>query len=212
MDFKEKLRLALNGMLPGHEAHKILAPSYRQKELDDMSGKSFFPRLAAVMLLFREIEGIPHLILIRRSDYVGIHSGQMGFPGGRWEESDLDFAHTAFREVEEEIGIPARNIELLGQMSDLYIPPSNFLMKIFVGYLTDIPFYDLDVREVSEIYEIPFPFFQDEKNIREGEFPGHPDKALKKAPYFHVSDQVRIWGASAMALSELLQILKEQDD
>jgi 8-oxo-dGTP pyrophosphatase MutT (NUDIX family) len=147
------------------------------------------------------------MIVIRRSVYVGVHSGQIAFPGGRYEEEDGDVKVTAFREIEEEIGIPEDKIEIIGRLSDIYVPPSNFLISVFVGYLAEKPVYKIDEREVDEVIEIPFADFFKPDVIKHKDFYVNSIKAVSNAPYYDVTN-AEIWGASAMVISELLDIIQ----
>jgi NTP pyrophosphohydrolases including oxidative damage repair enzymes len=201
-DLKEKLK----GALPGIDSHLKMAPPQRAETLKNgLDQKENAKKSAVMMLFFVENEEL-QLIVIRRSDYVGIHAGQIAFPGGRYEEEDGDVEVTAFREIEEEIGITRDKIELLGRLSDIYVPPSNFLISIFVGFLNEKPVYHRQEREVAEVIEIPFREFFDADVIKTKDFYVGSLKASANAPYFDVSN-AEIWGASAMVIHELLDML-----
>ena len=161
---------------------------------------------SAVLILFFHEEDELKMIVIRRSVYVGIHSGQIAFPGGRYEEEDKDVRTTALREIQEEIGISEDKIELLGRLSDIYVPPSNFLISVFVGYLDEKPIYNIDEREVAEVIEIPFAEFYRTNQVKQKDFYVNSIQAVSNAPYFDVTN-AEIWGASAMVISELLDVL-----
>ena len=126
---------------------------------------------------------------------------------GRYEEEDGEVRVTALREIEEEIGIPAEKIEIIGRLSDIYVPPSNFLISVFVGHLAEKPQYKIDEREVDEVIEIPFSDFFKPDVVKQKDFYVNSIKAVSNAPYFDVTN-AEIWGASAMVISELLDILK----
>jgi hypothetical protein len=87
------------------------------------------------------------------------------------------------------------------------VPPSNFLISVFVGYLAEKPVYKIDEREVDEVIEIPFFDFFKPDVIKQKDFYVNSIKAVSNAPYFDVTN-AEIWGASAMVISELLDILK----
>ena len=146
------------------------------------------------------------VVFIRRSEYVGIHSGQIAFPGGRYEESDSDLRETAMREVEEELGIPRDSYEIIGQLTDLYVPPSNFLVRAYVAYTHQRPSYQPDSREVQEVIEIDFSHFFNKEIVKVKDFPAHNSVNNTSAPYFEVNDVV-IWGATAMMLRELTDLM-----
>ena len=193
--------------MPGLDAHLRMAPEHRAVELLAVHDADFNPRLSAVLvILFHEDEKLK-VVFIRRSEYVGIHSGQISFPGGRYEESDGDLRVTAFREVEEEIGVPADSLDLLGNLSDLYVPPSNFMVRAFVAYAKNRPVYTPDSREVQDIIEVELDYLYRKDIVSWKDFPAHNSKQITRAPYFDVNGTI-IWGATAMMLSELLDILR----
>ncbi|MDD4489199.1 MAG: CoA pyrophosphatase [Paludibacter sp.] len=201
----EKLRLKLKGNLPGIESHIKMAPEHRAEELFKINPNDFNPRLSAVLIiLFHENEELK-IVFIRRSEYVGIHSGQIAFPGGRYEDSDEDLRTTALREVEEEIGIKADAVEILGYLTDLYIPPSNFMVRAYVGYLKEEPVFNIDDREVQEVLVLGYEHFKHPDVIKIREFKTHNSTRLTKAPYFEIDGAI-IWGATAMILTELLDL------
>lgn len=204
------IKLGLSKSLPGLTSHLKMAPSTRKSELEAAGEAMQFAKKSAVMiLLFHENEKLK-IVFIRRSFYVGIHAGQMAFPGGRFEESDLTVDNTAFREIEEEIGIKQENIELLGRISDIYVPPSNFLISVFVGYLHEKPQYKPDEREVAEIIEIDFDEFLQTDNIGIKSFHVPSANHAVEAPYYRTS-RCDIWGASAMVMSELIDLLTSKE-
>lgn len=205
---QEILKLKLSGTLPGTASHLKMAPPHRAEELKEAQNRIDEARKSAVMILFfRDELEVLKMIVIRRSEYVGVHSGQIAFPGGRYEEEDGDVEITALREVEEEIGIPREKIELLGRLSDIYVPPSNFLISVFVGYLNEKPQYKIQEREVAEVIEIPFRDFYQSDIVKQKEFFVRSQNASSFAPYFDVTN-AEIWGASAMVISELLDVLQ----
>lgn len=202
------LKNKLSGSLPGVRSHLKMAPEHRAEELLALNDKDFNPRLSAVLIiLFHDNERLK-VVFIRRSEYVGIHSGQIAFPGGRYEDTDPDLRATALREVEEEIGIKAGLIEILGQLSDLYIPPSNFLVRTFVGYTKSKPQYKIDSREVQEVLEFDFNIFQTDNIVKVRNFKAYNVERVINAPCYEI-DGVVIWGATAMILAELIDLVKE---
>jgi len=203
-EIKQKLQLPLPGMI----SHLKMAPPHRAHEIINQLDNAENAKKSAVLILFFHEHNELKMIVIRRSVYVGIHSGQIAFPGGRYEEEDLEVKTTALREIEEEIGIPREKIEILGRLSDIYVPPSNFLISVFVGYLAERPEYNIDEREVDEVIEIPFSEFYKPDTVKEKDFYVNSIKAADNAPYYDVSN-AQIWGASAMVISELLDMLKQ---
>jgi len=203
----EFIQEKLAGPLPGKASQIKMAPDHRIAELFRVRDDDFNPRLSAVLCLLFPENGTLKVIFIRRSEYVGIHSGQISFPGGRYEESDGDLLVTALREVYEEIGIRPEDVEILGQLTDLYVPPSNFMVRTFVAYLKQKPEYLIDPREVQEIIEVELDYLFRTDIIRRKDFVAHNSTINTNAPYFDV-DGVIIWGATAMILTELADLLK----
>ena len=204
---KQELKQKLSKSLPGMHSHLKMAPEHRISEYLNEQKLLVNARKSAVMILFFQEENQLKMIVIRRSVYVGIHSGQIAFPGGRYEEEDKEVRVTALREIQEEIGIPEDKIEIIGRLSDIYVPPSNFLISVFVGFLAEKPQYKIDEREVDEVIEIPFSDFFNPEVIKRKDFYVNSIKAVSNAPYFDVT-KAEILGASAMVISELMDILK----
>ncbi|NDP19602.1 MAG: CoA pyrophosphatase [Paludibacter sp.] len=203
---KQELKLKLSKPLPGIHSHLKMAPEHRAEQLMSYDDGFKEAKIGAVLILFYHENDDLKMIVIRRSNYVGIHAGQIAFPGGRYEEEDKNVMTTALREIEEEIGITKDKIEIIGQLSDIYIPPSNFLISVFVGYLDEKPMYKIEELEVEEVIEVPFGDFFKPHLIKEKEFFVSSLNASSKAPYFDVTN-AEIWGASAMVISELLDLI-----
>ena len=192
---------SLDATSPQHSNKNIVAPSSENSSpqlsnlnIDVSSSKNSSPPLSTLKIVF-----------IRRGEYVGIHSGQIAFPGGRYEDDDADLRETAMREAEEEIGVARDSYEIIGQLSDLYVPPSNFLVRAFVAYAPQRPSYTPDPREVQEVIELDFSHFFNSTNIKVKDFPAHNSVNNTSAPYFDV-EGVTIWGATAMMLTELVDL------
>lgn len=157
------------------------------------------------MLLY-PIDGVVNTMIIRRPSYEGVHSGQLALPGGRKDESDATALHTALRETQEEVGVnvPAENV--LGELSSLYIPPSNFLVHPFVAWLDVQPAFTPDPREVDAIIEVPLSTFTDpliktRKRIYIGA------NTFVDAPSYILGEN-DLWGATAMMFAELEAMLE----
>jgi 8-oxo-dGTP pyrophosphatase MutT (NUDIX family) len=204
---KQDLKFKLSKPLSGVISHQKMAPKHHVDELAKREYPVPNAKKSAVLILFFHENDILKMIVIRRSVYVGVHSGQIAFPGGRFEDEDIDLKTTALREIEEEIGIPENKIEVIGRLSDIYVPPSNFLISVFVGYLAEKPEYKIDSREVNEVIEISFDNFYKPDVIKHKDFYVNSIKAISEAPYFDVTN-AEIWGASAMVISELLDLIQ----
>ena len=203
----DELKSKFQQPLPGTVSHLKMAPPNRAKELLEKQNYLLAARQSAVMVLLYPLNNQLHTVFIKRSEYDGIHNGQIAFPGGKKEKTDQNFEETALRETFEEVGIKSDEIELIGQLSDLFITPSNFIVKPFVGYCTGQPTYKLDPREIQSVVEIDLADFYSENRIFEKEFSSGTSGQTIKAPYFDIKS-IEIWGATAMITSELLDILK----
>ena len=203
----DELKQKLKQPLPGITSHIKMAPRHRVEELSSLSDTVPLARNSAVLILLFPVNGKLKTVFIQRSVYEGVHSGQISFPGGKHEKSDKDFEATALRETQEEIGVEPDKIEIIAQLTDFYIPPSNFLVKVFVGYASQQPAFTPDHKEVQSILEVDIDEFYDRQNIAEKEFYSTSRKTTINAPCYLVNG-MEIWGATAMMLSELIDILK----
>lgn len=163
-------------------------------------------RLGGVLLLLYCADEEIHLVLTKRPDYDGVHSGQVSFPGGRHEPPET-LEMTARRETHEEIGIPAADVEILGGLTPLFVVPSNFEVHPFVGRYVGQgrPSFVPDVREVAAILEVPLRLLLDPATRVEESMELRGGLRLR-VPCFRVGEH-RVWGATAMMLSEFLQRL-----
>lgn len=123
---------------------------------------------SAILFLIVAKQQKPYdLVLIRRTKRENDkHSGEMGFPGGRVETSDLNLEHTALRECKEELGIPMERINVLGAFDD-HITPQRYIITPIVGYVKEGQKMNKQIEEVDEIVPIPVSFFANKKNYRE---------------------------------------------
>ena len=204
--FVDQLESLLGMDLPGEEAQFSMAPITR-KRLIDVSAENYNPKQSAVLiLLFPENDSI-HTILIQRGKYEGVHSGQIAFPGGRFEEGDLDLKQTAVRETAEEIGITPKSINVIGCLTDVYITPSNFLVKPFIGVINHKPDFILDLVEVEKIILVNV-FNLNDKSIRKEKSILQSGGYKIKTPYFEI-EGLTVWGATAMMISELNAVVEK---
>jgi 8-oxo-dGTP pyrophosphatase MutT (NUDIX family) len=162
---------------------------------------------AGVMALFYPDASMQtHLALILRKTYKGVHSAQIGFPGGKYEDQDKTLQHTAIRETWEEIGVPQHKIEVIKQMTQVYIPPSNFYVQPFIGIATKTPKFIKQDEEVEAIVEVSLAQFLDEKSIGNKLVATSYTKKIE-VPAYELNGHI-VWGATAMMLSEIKDILK----
>jgi 8-oxo-dGTP pyrophosphatase MutT (NUDIX family) len=204
-EFIDRLKHKLNKSLPGHDAHKLMMPlEGTNARFDESRMKK--ARLSSVLILFYKKNNEIYFPLTQRQDYGGTHSGQVSFPGGKWEETDLDLIHTAKREAFEEIGIEDEKIEIIGQLTDLFIPPSNFRVTPVVAFAHEPPTFVIDTYEVKELLEVPLKQLLNSQTVKRKDITFSSGFKLN-APYFDIGGKV-VWGATAMMLSELVSIIK----
>jgi len=193
--------------LPGLQSQLKMAPAIREAEIRTM-GLHKNPKIGSVLILiFPDSKGIAHIALIQRPKNGGIHSGQISFPGGRVENSDADYCSAALRETHEEIGIAPQNVEVIGQLTDLYIPPSNFLVKSFLGISYTTPEFVPHPAEVDQCLMVQLNQFFDRNNIS----PTHialPGGYTLSTPCYAI-DNLTIWGATAMIISEFVDLASQ---
>lgn len=203
----EKIQQRLNkGSLPGLEIHLQLAPRLRIPEIKDFSLRDNAKKSSVLILLYPYKNSV-YLVLTVRQQYAGVHSGQVSLPGGKFEIKDINLTQTALREAKEEIGVDIDKITVIGTLSELYIPPSNFLVLPVVAYTSERPMFKHDTIEVAEIVEIDLNQILSKDSISEKEI--FINESIKfKAPCFYINNLV-IWGATAMILNEFKHIVKE---
>jgi 8-oxo-dGTP pyrophosphatase MutT (NUDIX family) len=185
-------------------AQRKMAPTSRKMTRPlQMDGP---PRYGGVLLLLFCKEKQLHIVLTRRCDQLASHAGQVSFPGGKNEPAE-SLLETALRETEEEIGIPAVKLEILGMLSPIYIPPSDFEVHPFVAWFSDgkRPLFKASVDEVAEIIEAPLATLLDpESQVEEiWDFGNYQ----MEVPFFAVQDH-KVWGATAVMLSEFIERLR----
>jgi len=203
--FLKYIETLKNTKLPGIEAQFKLAPklrlNYNVKKI-----KANDPKIAAVLALFYPNQNNEvTLLLTKRANYNGTHSGQISFPGGKVEQSDLNLKQTALRETYEEVGIIDEDIEVIREFTEVYIPPSNFLVTPFIGIIYNKPVFKVN-SEVAKIIEVPFSKLIDETSIGSIKITNSYMKETS-VPCFKIDDSI-IWGATAMILSEIREVLK----
>ena len=192
--------------LPASEAHYKMAPLERIRNFNDSEIESKHPKTAAVMMLFYPKNGRTHLVLIVRNSYKGVHSAQIAFPGGKFESKDQNFENTALRETQEEIGIAPESIEIIMPFTHLYIPPSNFMVYPFLGICRHEVVFIPDAIEVANIIELPLSdFLSDAIIVNIKMTTSYANDIL--IPAFKINEHI-VWGATAMMLSELKEVLK----
>lgn len=158
------------------------------------------------MMLFYPKNEKAHMILIRRNEYPGVHSAQISFPGGQAEPSDKDLRETALRETFEEIGVIPEEIDVVMPFTEIYIPPSNFLVMPYLGFAGSTPKFVPNPDEVTALIELPLDVFLDDSIVIDVEMETSYSQKVK-VPAFKFEDYI-VWGATAMIMSELKETIK----
>jgi 8-oxo-dGTP pyrophosphatase MutT (NUDIX family) len=195
----------LNQELPGEDAHITMSSPYRGRYSKQQIEK-FLPKTSAVLLLFHQLSNEWHIVLTERKKYEGVHSGQISFPGGRQEHNE-SFLETALRETKEEIGVDTHKFSIVGNLTELYVPPSNFIIYPFVAYSLEKLNFQKEDKEVEEIINVPISFFLDDSN-RTFQKVKVAQNMMIEVPAFVYQERV-IWGATAAILAEILHLIKQ---
>jgi 8-oxo-dGTP pyrophosphatase MutT (NUDIX family) len=202
-EIKKQLQFALSKELPGEFAHLKMAPLNRSLK-PNLSEKK--PRQSAVLILIDGLGETPSIVLIQRPTYQGVHSNQVALPGGKVEPEDENLLATAKRETHEEIGVTSDKYEIIGELSTIYIPPSNFYVAPFVAISNQHLIFTPEEKEVSEIIIFPISELLASTNKQEQLIKMSTGFQLKTMTY--VFNHKTIWGATAMILSELEHMIK----
>ncbi|RMG76299.1 MAG: CoA pyrophosphatase [Bacteroidetes bacterium] len=195
--------------LPGIEAHSKLAPDYRIKALKN-TYKQDNARKSAVLILVYPKDDVLHIVLIQRASYKGVHSNQISLPGGKFEETDKTLVNTAIRETQEELGVRVLPENVIGSLSDIYIPPSNFMVSPFVAIIDFEPRFIPDVREVDQVIEVSVNELVFNCEIRSK--PVFVPRYNKEVPVrcFEIQNHI-VWGATAMILAEFMEVYRKME-
>ncbi len=208
--FKEFIKEYKNSYslgLPGKKGQLPMKP-YLGIERNIEIKPTFNVKKGAVLALLYPYKNEPHVALMQRPNYGGVHGGQISFPGGKIEQTDKSPLHAALREANEEIGVFPEDINIIGPITEVFVLASNFLVYPFVGYVNKRPKFIPDKREVEEIIEVPFKHLANPSVIGEKEMPSKAGFFLK-APYYDINGRV-LWGATAMMISEIVEIKTRQ--
>jgi 8-oxo-dGTP pyrophosphatase MutT (NUDIX family) len=159
-----------------------------------------------IILLYQDATGSIRFPLIKRQEYVGAHSGQVSFPGGKAEQGE-DPILTALRECEEEIGVDRNSLEVLGRLTNFFVIPSNFIITPVVAIADVEPVFRPDPYEVARILSFPLMDLLNEDAVKTKEIVA-AGKFRLMAPHFETEGEI-IWGATAMMLNEFRTILRD---
>jgi 8-oxo-dGTP pyrophosphatase MutT (NUDIX family) len=205
-DTKTYLKTVLQGDLPGIEAHqKMLPPGRRLKSLDHEKESV---KLSSVLVLIFPVGDKLYTCLTKRPSTMKYHPGQVSFPGGKVEKEDASSEMAALREAREEVGIDTTAIEVLGKLSDFYLEISRFSIQPFLAWTDEKPEFIVNYDEVDELILFPLSDFVESELVLETEL--QTMSGILPVKYFPFNGQI-IWGATAMILAELIEILKKQN-
>jgi 8-oxo-dGTP pyrophosphatase MutT (NUDIX family) len=204
-----------------HQLEKRLADplpgSHHQLQMAPINGSAYLEpdenhRKACVMILLYPQNGEWHMTYIKRTSHNpdDRHAGQISFPGGKVDEEDKSFLACAIRETEEEVGIYREKIEVIGELTSLYVHVSNFLVYPFVGFISEKPSFVRQESEVADIITPRLSYMGDQKIIKSGDIPVR-GMVIKDMPYYDLHGKV-LWGATAMITSEFLTALREAEN
>lgn len=202
---KTYLKETLLGELPGAEAHRKMLPHGRRIKTNEQDLPSM--KLSSVLLLLFPEGDQLYTCLIKRPSTMKHHPGQISFPGGKVEKEDFSAEMTALREAREEVGIDPSSIEVLGKLSDIYVEVSQFSIQPFIAWADKRPDFSVNYGEVEELILFPLNDFFTQETHPETELQTITGPLLVK--YYPFGEEY-IWGATAMILAELFEILKKQ--
>lgn len=207
-EFVKKLAFEISGELPGFSAQKMMAPLGRRPPSDYLKEDIQPKKSAVLILLFPQLDPfeIKTLFILRPENEGGSHAGQIAFPGGGFDSKDKDLSETALREAEEEIGVDRNSVSLIGALSPLYIPVSNYMVYPFVGAVNRRPEFKIHPLEVKEIIEVGIASLTAEKNKRSIERYIKIRDTKLQVPCYDIDGKI-IWGATAMITAEFAEII-----
>jgi 8-oxo-dGTP pyrophosphatase MutT (NUDIX family) len=202
----EYLQSRVKEPLPGQEAQYRMAHAFRRNWSDDVPETAV---ASAVMILLYPVGNEPHIAFIQRTSRNpnDKHSGQISFPGGRFEEGvDTSLLDCAIRETVEEIGVQVSENQVIVEMTPLYIPVSNFMVTPYLAVLDALPELVLQTSEVADVLQYPLRHFHVNENIKTTILEFGNGNALNDVRYYDLDGKI-LWGATAMMTSELMAML-----
>ena len=202
--FAMRLEDELSKPLPGEDAQYLMAPTGRGR-VNPLDPTIDYRDSSVLILFYPGSEGLS-TVLIKRHDYDGAHSGQVSFPGGKHEKEDGSFEATALRESNEELGIDPDQINVIGKLTNVYIPVSRFKVHPYVAITSFRPVFNPDPFEVKDILEVSLQTLTDKGIVSQTVVT--TGSGLKvKTPYYNVQGFI-VWGATAMIVSELNTVIE----
>jgi 8-oxo-dGTP pyrophosphatase MutT (NUDIX family) len=203
--WRTQIEELLKNCLPGESSHRKMLPP--ERDLNMPAENMQVLHSGVLLLLFPDGNDL-YTCLIKRSALMKIHAGQIGFPGGRHEQKDASPRETALRETTEEIGLPAEEVTVLGSLTPLYVSVSNYMIYPFVAWTAQKPVFEVNCHEVEEL--LFFPLRSHIKNPTVTFTEVQTISGILKVPGIPFQGKF-IWGATAMILTEFLDILSQAD-
>ena len=204
-DFKNYILKINDYKLPGHDYLLKIAPPSRIKHLKTNLTPEDCKTASVLMLFYPDNENDTRLVLMLRNKYNGVHSNQISLPGGKIDKIDKSLKDTALRETEEEIGLNKSRINIIGELSSVYIPPSNFNVHPFIGYTNTTPIFVPDPKEVSLILNPKLDYIL---NMDIVESLVEVNNSTQKVPSFIIDNHI-LWGATAIMVHEFVLLFKQ---
>jgi 8-oxo-dGTP pyrophosphatase MutT (NUDIX family) len=199
-DLKKILAYELKRPLPGIEAQLKMAPGMRRPETDTLPLRN-----GGVLILLYPHHGQVFTVFIKRTEYDGVHSGQVSFPGGIYEEEDGSLMNTALREAMEETGLEISEVTVIGNLTSLHIPVSNIQVQAYVGIAKNRPVFRHDPVEVQYLIEESLDELLNSSNQKSRMMVILGNEV--SVPYYDLRGN-QVWGATAMILSEFLELVR----
>lgn len=207
-EFEKRIAKVINLALPAEAAHYKMVPKERLQTLSQNKINYEKVKKAGVMVLFYPAPDMEtRFVLIHRKTYKGVHSNQVGFPGGKYEIKDCTLDKTALRETEEEVGVKASDIAVIKPLSKVFIPPSNFFVFPFLGILPYYPNFIRQKDEVEAILEITLSDFMNDAILAKKKVTTSYGNFVAVPAY--LLNGFTVWGATAMMLSEVRELLRK---
>ncbi len=204
--FLNKLKERLTLPLPGRRAHSVMAPKVGSRLFRTFDPNPDASRSSVLLLLFGTSFERLEILLTLRSKGMQKHSHQISFPGGH-NEADETAITTALREAKEEVGLDLNQIAIIGKLSDLFVPPSNTIITPVVAYAPEINNVSVNRKEVEEVFSVKLDFLMNTSSIVR-EIWEHEGERIE-VPMWKVHPRVPLWGATAMILYELVEIIRD---
>jgi 8-oxo-dGTP pyrophosphatase MutT (NUDIX family) len=205
-DFKKSVSKLSEIPLGGLEAQFQLAPKFRQKYTQEFLEATIAKKAAVLALFYPNTQGETCFLLTLRANYNGVHASQISFPGGKFDSYDDSLENTALREAHEEVGIYPDDVYIFKQMTDVFIPPSNFMVTPFLGLLDYTPILTKN-EEVEENVEVLLQDLLNESAFTTTIVTTSYAQKIS-VPSFNLGNFM-VWGATAMMLNEIKVLLKE---